>query len=89
MASFNCSPYDRGKLIRVLDYALEKKKEDRLNEIITKEMYDYDSETIRSLIEMLNGNSKYAGYYAMSKLGREKFSEPKKSRKEDDCFWKN
>lgn len=88
MAIFNCSPYDRGQLIRVIEYAMQKKKEDLDKKIITKGLYKYDIDTYKKLLDMLNGKSSYAGYYGMSKLGREKFTTRKIIKKEDDTFWK-
>ena len=89
MATFNCSPYDRGKLVRVLEYAIEKKHEDRVNGLINDKMYLYDLKMMKELIKMLNGKSKYEGYLGMSREGREKYATGKPPKKEDDGFWKN
>ena len=50
------SPYDRGLMIRAIEYYKEKKKEDLKNKVINKDLYNYDINQIVNLEKQINKN---------------------------------
>ena len=73
MVTIHCDVYEKGDLLRILDYAKIKKKEDYLiDPNITKELLEIDLEKIERLKARVNGKYREDYLDTTAKIGREK-----------------
>lgn len=71
MVIIKCSPYEKGRLLRVLEKAKKQCRLDYENNKITSEMLELDLQELRDLIDRVNGIYS-ENYLQNSKMYREK-----------------
>ncbi len=73
MVTIKCSEYEKGDMIRILNYARNKKIEDsKKDNKIAKQILNIDLKTIDILIDRVNGKYREDYYNRNAKSGREK-----------------
>ena len=81
MVTIHCNVYEKGDLLRILDYAKEKKREDcNNNPKYTEQELEMDLKKIEILKARVNGKYKEDYLDTTAKVGREK--EATRTRKE-------
>lgn len=71
MVTITCDVYEKHDLLKILEYAKEKKKEEWRDGLITSKMLEIELDNIYRLINRVNGIYK-EDYLMLSKIGREK-----------------
>lgn len=74
MVIIKCSPYEKGRLLRVLEKAKQQCRLDYDNSKITREMLELDIQELNELISRVNGIYS-ENYLQNSKIYREKTSK--------------
>lgn len=86
MVTIKCNPYQKGDLLRYLEYAKKKKYEDANEGIITTGELEYEVKIINNLIEIINGKVVEDYFNVPSKEYREKHG--KKKLEGEGKFWR-
>ena len=86
MVEIKCNPYQKGDLLRYLEYAKKKKYEDANEGIITTGELEYDIKIINNLVEIVKGKVVEDYLNTPSKAYREK--NGKKRTEGDVKYWR-
>lgn len=86
MVTIKCNPYERGELLRYLEYAKKKKQEEPRKENERFSEINYDIQRINHLIELVKGKYEEDYLDTMAKSGREKSGKIRSNKLEDVIF---